>query len=97
MTDRYEGCGADGCDHHSTGKRAWCMSCSEWCYPDPEMRCVRGELERTKARIDAAAKPHLCAATEYNYPPGRCTTCGVPWPCETARVLLGGPLTGEAS
>lgn len=29
----YRGCDCGG-EHHSTGERAWCLDCHEWCYPD---------------------------------------------------------------
>jgi hypothetical protein len=46
----FEGCGATGCDHApNKGRRAWCSSCTDWCYPDAP--CVRGELELGTARL----------------------------------------------
>ena len=56
--DIYEGCGAPGCEHRSTGQRAWCGSCGEWCYPSwngdkNAGLCVRGLNVALEAEIVA--------------------------------------------
>ena len=29
-------------EHRTVGPhRAWCFDCREWCYPDPEIACIR--------------------------------------------------------
>lgn len=45
-------------EHHTTGARAWCFSCTTWCYPDFEMACpgcqvpeLRKQLEEKIARL----------------------------------------------
>lgn len=47
-------------DHRTTGRRAWCFDCSEWCYLDDgcrgcrmpsmeeELKLLRDKLERVK-------------------------------------------------
>lgn len=30
---RYAGCTCGG-EHYTTGDRAWCLDCREWCYPN---------------------------------------------------------------
>jgi hypothetical protein len=44
MTDNYEGCDCGG-EHHTVGSRAWCLQCSEWCYPHSicEIQQLRNE------------------------------------------------------
>jgi hypothetical protein len=56
----------EGCEHRTVGShRAWCYNCNEWCYPDPEMACVRCErawkesVELERVRVyDRAGEPH---------------------------------------
>ena len=38
--------------HHSTGHRAWCFDCTEWCYADS--LCRGCELPGLRARAEAA-------------------------------------------
>jgi hypothetical protein len=38
-------------EHRSTGPRAWCHGCSEWC--SPEGPCKGCELPQLRARVDA--------------------------------------------
>ena len=36
-------------DHRSTGSRAWCFECSEWCYP--RIPCKGCEIEGLRDRV----------------------------------------------
>jgi hypothetical protein len=46
-------------EHRTTGQRAWCHSCTEWCYPDgpckgcemPQLRARVAELEAENKRL----------------------------------------------
>lgn len=38
-------------EHRTTGQRAWCHGCSEWCYPDSP--CKGCELPQLHARVAA--------------------------------------------
>jgi hypothetical protein len=38
-------------DHHSTGHRAWCFNCSEWCYED--IPCKGCELPSLRAAVQS--------------------------------------------
>ena len=64
--DNWEGYAERECgDHRTTGRRAWCFNCSEWCYPQfPCKGCERPQLE---ARIETLAK-HL--QNLYDWGPG---------------------------
>lgn len=43
----FEGLPGSTCEHRTVGYRAWCHSCTTWCYPsDP---CPRCELTRQAA------------------------------------------------
>ena len=40
MSDSWEGEPSVSERHHTVGPhRAWCLTCSEWCYPNDQMRC----------------------------------------------------------
>ncbi len=39
-------------EHRTTGLRAWCFACSEWCYP--ESACAGCERPRLDRVLDAA-------------------------------------------
>lgn len=44
----------EGCEHRSTGGRAWCLSCTEWCYPAaPCVRCERAISEANPPAFEA--------------------------------------------
>ena len=52
-------------DHRTTGLRAWCHTCTEWCYPEmpclgcafPEIEEERNDLLRTQSlNLDQIAK-----------------------------------------
>lgn len=32
MSDDWQGCSCGG-EHRTTGSRAWCLKCQEWCHP----------------------------------------------------------------
>lgn len=36
--EHWQGAAGSPCEHHTTGRRAWCLDCHEWCYP--EVRCA---------------------------------------------------------
>lgn len=61
MTERFEGHEGRECgDHDSTGRRAWCSWCTEWCYPHApckgcEMPALRKRCEQAEADRDALA------------------------------------------
>lgn len=42
----FEGFAGRECgEHRTTGERAWCFDCSEWCYPGaPCVRCLVGPI-----------------------------------------------------
>jgi hypothetical protein len=56
--ERFEGHDDRECgEHRTTGSRAWCFDCSEWCYPHApckgcELPSLRGAVERVRALID---------------------------------------------
>lgn len=52
----YGGCDCGG-EHYTTGDRAWCLDCSEWCYAGEGMQCEIAVL-----RSQAAATAELVAA-----------------------------------
>jgi hypothetical protein len=40
-------------EHRTTGARAWCHGCSEWCYPDGPCRgCELPQLRNRLAKIE---------------------------------------------
>lgn len=41
-------------EHRTTGGRAWCFGCSEWCYP--EQPCKGCELPMLRARLERLEK-----------------------------------------
>lgn len=41
-------------EHRTTGSRAWCFACSEWCYPTSP--CAGCELPKLRRLVDAARK-----------------------------------------
>lgn len=68
--ERFEGHRNRDCgEHRTTGARAWCFSCSEWCYPERpcagcERPMLRAELVRFVAQrgaIDAVEYPALAS------------------------------------
>jgi hypothetical protein len=69
MTDptdaRFEGHPGRECGEHRTlGGRAWCHSCSEYCYPDGPCRgCELPQLRDRLARLLGATRT-VCAALD---------------------------------
>jgi hypothetical protein len=52
MSEQWEGRTPRVCDEHrTTGARAWCLECSEWCYPNAF--CKGCEVRRLEAELDA--------------------------------------------
>jgi hypothetical protein len=52
---KYKGCDCGG-EHSSTGTRAWCLDCSEWCYPGAiceiqELRNFQGKVRDLVLRM----------------------------------------------
>lgn len=37
-------------EHRTTGQRAWCFSCSEWCYPN--LPCRGCEIPKMRAALE---------------------------------------------
>jgi hypothetical protein len=70
-TGRFQGHPGRECgEHRTTGSRAWCHDCSEWCYPGdggckgcelPGLRARAAELEAVEKRVRA-----LLASCDYN-------------------------------
>jgi hypothetical protein len=59
-------------EHRTTGARAWCSACSEWCYP--EQPCKGCELPMLRARleeVEAAARHFRAAILVYEHSPMR--------------------------
>lgn len=52
----FEGHQPRECDEHRTvgPHRAWCLSCTEWCYPNMEAACVGCQVPYLKRRIERA-------------------------------------------
>jgi len=56
---RFEGYDGRECgEHRTTGPRAWCFNCQEWCYPDIpcrgcELPLFRARAERAEAAVQA--------------------------------------------
>jgi hypothetical protein len=47
---RFAGLDGRECgEHRTTGRRAWCHDCTEWCYPDAP--CKGCELPQLRARV----------------------------------------------
>jgi hypothetical protein len=43
----------EGCEHRTVGSRAWCLTCTEWCYPrEPCVRCERAIAESADERTN---------------------------------------------
>lgn len=69
--ERFEGHDGRECgEHRTTGGRAWCFECSEWCYPEAackgcELPALRAELEAVKNERDLAVL-HVAALTPHN-------------------------------
>jgi len=63
----YEGCDCGG-EHHTTGKRSWCLDCSELCYPDNicEIQALREENASLKGRTKAWHETVEAYAEVYN-------------------------------
>jgi hypothetical protein len=58
--DNYMGCDCGG-EHHTVGShRAWCLDCTEWCYPGDGMQCeiavLRAENVTLKDSLAAVNK-----------------------------------------
>jgi hypothetical protein len=46
-------------EHRTTGDRAWCFDCSEWCYPSmPCARCELPVLRKVAADLAEALRFH---------------------------------------
>lgn len=51
--ENFEGFAERECgEHRSTGKRAWCFNCTEWCYP--EVPCRGCELPKLRFQLKYA-------------------------------------------
>lgn len=77
--DKYEGCDCGG-EHHTLGKRAWCLDCSEYCSADTP--CEIAELRLFQARVRSVVERMAKQApdssqSDYDL-----------W-CELATVVLG--------
>lgn len=50
------------------------------------------QYERLEKNLAAALAHRACCGTEHDPTQGKlhgyCVVCGVPWPCETAKVFL---------
>lgn len=57
MTDHeFEGLASRECgEHRTTGQRAWCHDCTEWCYP--QAPCRGCELPQLRATADPRHPP----------------------------------------
>ena len=54
--------GASG--HHTTGQRAWCLGCAEWCYPEApcgEARCCTAKVATELRQSATIMEPMLAA------------------------------------
>ncbi|MHB1762648.1 MAG: hypothetical protein ACYCS4_07915 [Acidimicrobiales bacterium] len=54
MADRepYEGMASATGEHRTTGQRAWCFECGEWCYPEqPCVCCARTTPDTLRAWV----------------------------------------------
>src|SRR5690606_23790335 len=56
--ERFEGHDGRECgEHHTTGPRAWCSNCQEWCYPGILCRgCELPLLRQRAAQAEAAVQ-----------------------------------------
>ena len=60
--------GRDCGEHRTTGDRAWCFDCSEWCYPSmPCVRCEAPVLRRVAANLAEALRSAMHLTSE-GYP-----------------------------
>lgn len=74
-------------EHRTTGPRAWCSDCSEWCYPEePCVRCAP-EPDPARALRQAEASRRLLNLHRNGAP--MCTECNRLWPCSTVRIVAG--------
>ena len=56
MSDEWEGFAKRECgEHRTTGQRAWCFDCHEWCYET--IPCKGCELPILRARIAELEAP----------------------------------------
>jgi len=69
MTARYDaegrflGGSSPECEHRTVGShRAWCLTCSEWCYP--RAMCARCQLATPRVTVRARDEDVLRAATQ---------------------------------
>lgn len=89
MTEDFAGHDGRDCgDHRTTGERAWCFDCSEWCYPDvPCSRCGYPMLRRQAAndlgRFERIAEAHAKHVGQGGLTSGCCNECDLPYPCPT--------------
>lgn len=58
---RFEGHAGRECgEHRTTGHRAWCHGCTEWCYPDaPCKGCELLQLRTRVAELETALRVHF--------------------------------------
>lgn len=68
-------------EHRSTGTRAWCFDCTEWCYPHAP--CVRCEVPQLRARLDRIADAHYKWVGPGGLTSGYCAECDLAHPCPT--------------
>jgi hypothetical protein len=62
MTD-FEGHPDRECgEHRTTGERAWCHGCQEWCYPDSP--CKGCELPQLRSQLEVYRNHELAVAVE---------------------------------
>lgn len=56
LNERFTGHQPRECgEHRAYPRRAYCLECSEWCYPDPEMGCKGCRLARLEHRETGVA------------------------------------------
>lgn len=85
--ERFEGHDSRECgEHRTTGPRAWCSNCQEWCYPGIlcrgcELPLLRQRAEQAEAALRDLTDPRPCDPHPGN---GYCQTHGEKAPCPHA-------------
>jgi hypothetical protein len=76
-------------EHRTTGTRAWCFACSEWCYDT--VPCKGCELPMLHKALDKLRELHVqqwhSTSDEVWGRPGFCVSCRTQYPCETLEIL----------